>query len=668
MPRKNQTGHPYLQTRKDNGNSIYFRKFDPRVAPYITGSLQRSWSSSPYALNGGAVVKVSLGNHRDPIEINVRWAEIHRQVEELHKRAVAGFHREVPPPVAPQVVPELTPDQRRALAGQVRHDYLDDHDKRWVDPSRAPLSPLARAVSRVPLFDVSSASYPSMVSWWSALQARIADEGLEAVTIEMEQAQLRDALRNGSTEPVDHDTIPLEEFVPDDPDKPDPSQGHPGAWRVVAEPLSEMTRRLHENNVDLPRDATVARRSVGLELLRAKQAALGDIATRHGGGYIETPARPAPIRLPEPAVVPTMPTLPELCERWVGAKARGPKQVSDLRLYVKRFLAMHGDHPVDRYTKTHVRDFLDMVRRFPRAMKQAVVELPPAEIVAWADAEEEPVKRLSNTTVNAKAHGSLSKLFQLAVNQYDLPKNPCNGLRLPKGDEAPRQALSDKNLTALFERSPVFSLPPRITKGGGGAAAFWIPLHSLFEGLRLEEIGQALVSDAGIEDGIDYIDITPGISEDDESAKALGITKQVKTVASKRRMPVHRFLIAIGWRDYVTKRRKQGCVRLFPDLSAYRERMTKNYSRWFNRYFDRHVSNATDMCFHALRHTFAENLRGEIEDKWLQVLMGHAKKDVTDRYGKRDLLKYMDINMQKLTYSALAQDHLAAVAKFINTL
>jgi integrase len=64
-------------------------------------------------------------------------------------------------------------------------------------------------------------------------------------------------------------------------------------------------------------------------------------------------------------------------------------------------------------------------------------------------------------------------------------------------------------------------------------------------GARLEEIGQLLVRDIKDEAGILYIHVTDLAEDDDEEAKA------VKTMGSRRRVPLHNIVLAAGLRQYL---------------------------------------------------------------------------------------------------------------------
>ena len=76
-------------------------------------------------------------------------------------------------------------------------------------------------------------------------------------------------------------------------------------------------------------------------------------------------------------------------------------------------------------------------------------------------------------------------------------------------------------------------------KGGAGGAAYWIPIIALYTGMRLEEIGQLLVSDIKCKNSIWYFDVNS--SED----------KQLKNKSSVRRVPIHYDLIELEFIKYM---------------------------------------------------------------------------------------------------------------------
>ena len=88
----------------------------------------------------------------------------------------------------------------------------------------------------------------------------------------------------------------------------------------------------------------------------------------------------------------------------------------------------------------------------------------------------------------------------------------------------------------------------------------------------------------------------------------------------------------------MARRRAAGHVRLFPELDYYRDRCTKNWSRYWARLTDRHVTDRRDKAFHSFRHGFVRMLRnGKVSETTIKALVGHVNAgDVTAGYGGDD--------------------------------
>jgi integrase len=194
----------------------------------------------------------------------------------------------------------------------------------------------------------------------------------------------------------------------------------------------------------------------------------------------------------------------------------------------------------------------------------------------------------------------------------------------PADDEQNRLPYDDNDLMLIFN-SPVFRSGER-PRAGGGEAARWLPLLALFCGARLEEIGQALVSDVKEQDGIAYLDINTL----DRQAR-----KRVKNKSSRRRLPLHPELLRCGLLAYVEERRRKNDVRLFPYLRpSVSGQVTGNWSKWWGRYTDGLGITDPRKVFHSFRHTFKRACRAaRIEEELHDALTGHTSANVGRSYG-----------------------------------
>ncbi|MDX8432853.1 site-specific integrase [Mesorhizobium abyssinicae] len=152
----------------------------------------------------------------------------------------------------------------------------------------------------------------------------------------------------------------------------------------------------------------------------------------------------------------------------------------------------------------------------------------------------------------------------------------------------------------------------------------WGPLIGLYTGARLNEICQIELSDIKEDAGIWYFDFN------DEGDK-----KHLKTTASRRIVPVHDQLLALGFLEYVDALRARGQTRLFPDFSfSAKEGYGRPLSRWFNERFLVQLGIKTDdLVFHSFRHTMVTRLKhADIEDNLVKAMVGHTREGVTHKH------------------------------------
>lgn len=244
------------------------------------------------------------------------------------------------------------------------------------------------------------------------------------------------------------------------------------------------------------------------------------------------------------------------------------------------------------------------------------------DIIAFRDALL--ARGQSGKTVDKKI-GVLKTVFRLAAENELLETDPTDRVRvvLPKLEKKARIPFSSEDLR-LFFASPVYRNRSR-PKAGGGEAAFWLPLMACYTGARLEELAQLLVTDIKQEPELGYyLHLT-----DDDDAKTL------KTVASRRRVPIHDSLLRCGFLPYVDSVKQRGPF-LFPDLVPDKyQRRSANFSKFFTRYLRQTVGiDDPRKVFHSFRHTFKEACREQgISEDVHDALTGHVGQGEGRRYG-----------------------------------
>jgi integrase len=155
---------------------------------------------------------------------------------------------------------------------------------------------------------------------------------------------------------------------------------------------------------------------------------------------------------------------------------------------------------------------------------------------------------------------------------------------------------------------------------------FWLPHIGLFTGARVNEICQLnpqtdILRDP--ESGIDHLWITE-LSEGDERVK-----KSTKNPTSRRKVPIHSTLLALGFLDYVERVRGTGAMLLFPTWKPSKGRASPVAEKWF-RQFIVDVGLRDDSPFgrivgmHAFRHTLLHRANNLSTAEDVTAITGHA--------------------------------------------
>lgn len=212
-------------------------------------------------------------------------------------------------------------------------------------------------------------------------------------------------------------------------------------------------------------------------------------------------------------------------------------------------------------SRQRVREFMSLLERLPSNATKHFPGLTVFEAVELGVKLPKVLPGTANTYML-----QLGSLFRYALNEGMIYTDPSAGLFFQKGkvrrkdkrlpfDVADLKAIFAAPLyTGCVDDEQGYSKPgPNLVRRG----RFWVPLVSLFTGMRLNEVCQLTADDFVVQDGVDVILIR---AEDDE-------TKRVKTDAGIRFVPVHPELRKLGLLMFVDERGKEGpTVPLFPDL------------------------------------------------------------------------------------------------------
>ncbi len=316
------------------------------------------------------------------------------------------------------------------------------------------------------------------------------------------------------------------------------------------------------------------------------------------------------------------------------------KTVADYRAALSMFQELIGaDVPVRSITRETCRDAMGVLLRLP---PYARTRFPGLTLRRVADEAE----RRGATTLTAKGvnnlMGVLSSLLRWAVREDHADRNPAEGLRVTVPAASKRGArlpFSPDQLRLIFQSAPYDD--PDAPKG----ALFWLPLLSLFGGLRMGEAAQLTVDDVAQRDGVPVILVRRGEG------------RSVKTAAGERAVPIHPELVRIGFLDYARAQREASEARLFPDLP-------RGASSAFQKRYSRHLRaikvHTPKTTFHSYRHCATDALReaGVPADR-IRAIMGWTGSGMEETvYGGGLRPRTLAREVAKVRYEGLDLSHL----------
>lgn len=173
-------------------------------------------------------------------------------------------------------------------------------------------------------------------------------------------------------------------------------------------------------------------------------------------------------------------------------------------------------------------------------------------------------------------------------------------------------------------------------------ALMWVPMVSLYSGMREDEICGLLAADIRTESGVHFF----ALEEHDG--------RRLKSNNAVRKVPVHSRLIRAGLLEYVAHVRKQGHAYLFPGLKPGGPDKKRSWylSRAFTQYRRDVGVTRKRTSFHGLRKNFTECLdRAHVAQSSTAQLIGHERGFTYDTYSPHGLsVRALRVIVEKVKY------------------
>jgi integrase len=377
-----------------------------------------------------------------------------------------------------------------------------------------------------------------------------------------------------------------------------------------------------------PRDAT-AFKALCAAMLRAQLGALRDIQQRIDGASIATPSEDR------------RPALRDECDvgdfdiawsYWLQMQRPTRKTLDELRPVLKRLKAVTGESRVETLTREKVVAFRDS-----EATRLTPGNKPPR-----------PQTVNKHMGLLAAMVGAVHDDF-LKYRQVDNPFDGLRKLRVRTGDRLPRYRITSEVAASIFA-GPVHMLGQR-PEGGGGEAAYWVPLMLYALGTRLSEVTQMQCDDVQMQDGIWCVSLTNAFEEDSNDGEEPAcqvdrpnpVDLSQKSFASRRTIPIHPELLRLGFLDYVQYIQGRGADALFPEIKPdCHGNSAGNFSKWFNRYLRTVGVKKRGLDAVSFRHALKTAGREVFQAQHLDYFQGHAPDTVGQTYGDFPVATLLD--------------------------
>lgn len=341
----------------------------------------------------------------------------------------------------------------------------------------------------------------------------------------------------------------------------------------------------------------------------------------------------------------------ELVEKFISFKNDSTNKVeSEITKAFDMLIDIHGDILVTDVEMEHIREYRDLLLNYPvTGRTKKILALPIRQV---ADMKWDHT--MSPKTLK-KHLGYIERGFSYAVSEGFTLFNPAEGILIPKttptSRNVTRRELRPRELKTLFT-SPLFNKCAGNEKEAKAGKVeirdyrYWLPWVAFYSGARLAELFQLEKANLRQDGKIWYLEITTTPDEEDVEDKSL------KTVGSKRNVPVHQVLIDKGFIAFAQKGKSP---LIFPTKYKTPKNAAKVYSTWFGRYMGKVGLNDPGTVFHSSRHNFKSAVRlANIQKDVHDLLTGHSPQDIGGKYGKnRRLMDYLKEEIDKVEYEGI---------------
>ena len=253
----------------------------------------------------------------------------------------------------------------------------------------------------------------------------------------------------------------------------------------------------------------------------------------------------------------------ELCEKYIRYKRGGKfteKAENRVREGFSLLLEVMGDSTLEKVDRDFLRKYESLLRSIPARRDLAKIRYKINDIHELIGKAKENGDPLMSDNAVRKYMRILFEAFQWADGEGIFIKSPANKFFAPveneKMDQDFKSDFTDEDLNAIFGM-PWYKRGT-VDKNSQGqfhhyrAFHYWLPLIGFFTGARINELCQLYLDDIKQDDaGFYFFEINSERAD-----------QSLKTINSRRKIPLHPTLIKLGLMKWSTKTGHR--VRVFP--------------------------------------------------------------------------------------------------------
>lgn len=327
-------------------------------------------------------------------------------------------------------------------------------------------------------------------------------------------------------------------------------------------------------------------------------------------------------------------TLADYFERYL-AEARSKLKTSglqDARATLRQFVQASGDRPVTSYRREDMSKFKRLLLDAPAQTTKLFPGVPFPKAVELNRVVGHPKLKVASVINKLTTLSAFGGWLESNVDNVDAANFKTTFPR--KTDSQRMEPFSADEVRCILNAQAFVGCESERNQQKPGTHKirdwrFWIPMIAAFTGARLNEIAQLAVSDVTQVDGVWAFSITDG-----------GEAQSLKNKQSRRQVPIHPQLIALGILDVHRQALEVGEADLFYKIPLDRDgRRSTNAGKVFRRFLTRIGVKTPESLggIHRWRHTLTDALReGGVDNFDAAQVLGH-KTDVakmTAHYGR----------------------------------